>query len=401
MKTSKLINRLFSVLLSSFFVFATIFLFLCCGQGDDISLSDEKQTKEEDDKSLTYRMICPKKTLRLIPVKAINTGCNRDYDNYGNGYGTECVLPTENDYDKIRNVRTYDDNVDEDDHVYYPIDLDPCTGLPPSIVKDKLKVKLAQGERGSASFVIRSDYLLRNVTVRPQARSFVDTDVRWVKAMYRRWLPTTHDVLHPQILLKDDGLVTVVDGVENDDLCEQINGKSECYNKLRVAAVSNNLKNTYVDTKKYKYYDISSEKACVYDNWVGPGYNKDPGNCLPKYAVFKDSDESKPLTKLAKQHNKQVWLTVHVDEDTAPGTYSQRIYVSGKRYNRRGRPRWLQIRDYITLEIKVLPFPLEKPVLDYSIYYHADLYTEHTDDTEDTEYTVTNEIKYNILRHES
>lgn len=66
---------------------------------------------------------------------------------------------------------------------------------------------------------------------------------------------------------------------------------------------------------------------------------------------------------------RQFWLTVHVPENAAPGTYRTTVRVIPAH-----SPALI-----LQLEVEVYPFKLTKPILEYSIYYPAWLESHHPD----------------------
>ena len=75
-----------------------------------------------------------------------------------------------------------------------------------------------------------------------------------------------------------------------------------------------------------------------------------------------DSASLQPLD-MAAGFTKQVWLTVHVPEDAQPGQYTGKITVTAE-----GQP-----TRTLELQVRVLPFTLEPPMLHYGIWVSSEL----------------------------
>ena len=78
-----------------------------------------------------------------------------------------------------------------------------------------------------------------------------------------------------------------------------------------------------------------------------------------------DSPTLQPL-RLPAGFTKQVWLTLHVPDDAQPGDYEATVSVTAKGHE----PRLLNLR------VRVLPFALEPPRLDYGLYVNAEMRSE-------------------------
>ena len=88
-----------------------------------------------------------------------------------------------------------------------------------------------------------------------------------------------------------------------------------------------------------------------------------PGELPPmKTEELADSDNLQPLN-LAAGFTKQVWLTVHVPEDAQPGPYAGKITITAD-----GQP-----TRTLGLQVHVLPFTLEHPMLDYGLCITSEL----------------------------
>jgi len=81
---------------------------------------------------------------------------------------------------------------------------------------------------------------------------------------------------------------------------------------------------------------------------------------FPQNGFVKDSDKLLPFS-IEKGYNKQIWFTLHIPEDASAGKYSGSITIT----NDKGMLKTFPI------EVEVLPFRLNDPVLTYGIYYHG------------------------------
>ena len=80
------------------------------------------------------------------------------------------------------------------------------------------------------------------------------------------------------------------------------------------------------------------------------------------YKTIKDAEQLQTFD-IPANSLKQIWVTVHVPENISPGDYEGRIEVTPS-----NAP-----SAQLKLVVKVLPFKLEKPRLEYSVYYHGQL----------------------------
>ena len=81
-------------------------------------------------------------------------------------------------------------------------------------------------------------------------------------------------------------------------------------------------------------------------------------NVVKDFEKFQDANILKPFS-IPKKQNKQIWLTVHIGKDINMGDYTGEIkIVAGAR--RLGT---------LKLVVKVLPFVLPAPMLNYAVYY--------------------------------
>ena len=85
------------------------------------------------------------------------------------------------------------------------------------------------------------------------------------------------------------------------------------------------------------------------------------------YKTIKDAEELQPFDIPAKSL-KQIWVTVHVPEGISPGDYEGTIDVLPSN----------GVSAQLKLVVKVLPFKLEEPRLEYCIYYHGQLTEQRT-----------------------
>jgi len=170
-----------------------------------------------------------------------------------------------------------------------------------------IKVRACRGEYESASFVVTPSAPLEGVRVEvgplagPGGEWPKDAiDVRVVKSVYRRVLGDVRAIV-PTLLVHDEGFLGAAPApTEKDPSAMKIVATGE----LRDAA---ELQPVTIDTRK------------------------------------------------------QFWMTVHVPEDAAPGTFETALRIVPQNAE----------ASKLTLEVEVYPFKLLPPMLEYSIYYPA------------------------------
>ncbi len=190
----------------------------------------------------------------------------------------------------------------------------------------RIAVRACRGEFEPASFVMRSSVDMSGIHVVPSALSGPDkntipasaVDVRIVKCWYQAGSSVLKGTktLVPELLLKDDTLVKV----------DEENG----INYLKVSIEGGD-----------RYIDISS-----------------PGSIVPSNAEVRDSAMLLPFD-VAANTNKQIWLTLHVPDNATPGEYTGSVTLYRENDN----------LGNIEIVLTVLPFELEKPAIEYGIYY--------------------------------
>ncbi len=151
-------------------------------------------------------------------------------------------------------------------------------------------------------------------------------DLRIVKPWYQNGISTigfrkNQRVLVPELLLKDDDLIRVDDEAQR------------------------NLMRSTDDEGNVNYVDISSE---------------DP-DATPDVAP-RDTKELQPF-QISCDTLKQIWITARIPEDASPGEYEGQIRI---------RSAGEAVGD-VDIQIRVLPFRLEPPLLVQSMYYGAKL----------------------------
>jgi len=143
-------------------------------------------------------------------------------------------------------------------------------------------------------------------------------DLRIVKCWYQAGTSVAKGkkVLVPELLLKDDSLVKV-------DETKKMN-----YLKVKI----NNFE---------KYIDITSIDAV-----------------FPVNAEIHDARTLLPFN-ISANTNKQIWLTIHVPDNAESGHYlgNMSLYAGQK------------LLSNMQIDLTILPFDLEKPVIEYGIYY--------------------------------
>lgn len=196
----------------------------------------------------------------------------------------------------------------------------------------KISIKACRGEYEAASFVIRAERPLSDIQLsvtdligvggRKIAADAVD--IKLVKCWYQAGdgtiRKTDERVLLPELLLNDDKLVKVDSDQQRNYLKVMIDDKEQY--------ISNSL----------------------------------PTDKIPDSALIKDADIIQPFD-LDSESNKQIWVTVRVPEDAVTGDYKGRIKIEEAGNS-------LVV---MNLDLKVLPFSLKPPFLEYGIYYRGKL----------------------------
>jgi len=206
----------------------------------------------------------------------------------------------------------------------------------------RIEITATPGEYESATFAIYAVDALEGVELAiSDLRSDANTleagtlDPWVVKCWYQAGLgigDVGERILVPELLLKDASLVRV-------DYAQQ-------RNYVRAEAGSD------------RYIDVS-----------GPD-SSELSALRPK-----DADTLQPLN-IGARRLQQFWLTAHIPDDAAPGTYSGTVTVTAEG----GMSAELPVR------LRVLPFTLDDPALEYSIYYRGRL-------TETGEGSISSEAK--------
>jgi len=206
---------------------------------------------------------------------------------------------------------------------------------------DSIKLRISPGSYVSASVMLNSSgtdactgitatALAATAAGRP-ALAAANIDIRYVKRWYQAgtaWVgiaPTTPRKLVPELLLKDSQLVQIQSAGQRNLLRMTRNGQQE-----------------YVDVSK---------SAQLTD-----------GSLIPTNADFdvRDADTLQPFD--VTKESTQLWLSVSVPANAAPGVYNGAVVL--------GNPQQL-LR--IPMQITVLPFALPPPALEYSIFYRSQL----------------------------
>ena len=212
----------------------------------------------------------------------------------------------------------------------------PDTYPIPALPDQGLNIAACSGEYEPASFVVHARQQINGLQLTPselqgQSSSIPSgaVDIRVVKCWFQAGISiaeTNKRLLTPELLLKDDEMVTV-------DLAAQ-------QNYLRTPGLSG----TYV---------------CISDTTT------DLSGIQPQ-----DAQTLQPVD-IDNDTNKQFWITVHVPDDALPGIYRGTISLTATNAPAAEIP----------IQVQVLPFTLEKPILTYSIYYHGDTWVNYNTPT--------------------
>lgn len=198
-------------------------------------------------------------------------------------------------------------------------------------ISNKLTITACSGEYEPATFTVRARQDIKKLKVTATdlkngqhiiPPSAVDIYVVkcWFQSGVQIW-ETNQRILTPELLLKDEKLIKV--DLENKQ------------NYLRT-----------VEAEGEERYILISDKNSAGLKDIKP----------------KDAETLQPVD-IKAETNKQFWIRVHVPEDAEDGKYEGKIKL-----NAANSP-----PTELTLELRVLPFTLEKPSLRYSIYYRGKL----------------------------
>jgi hypothetical protein len=245
------------------------------------------------------------------------------------------------DYRELKNLYESLDfigNTSEDIFTIYPWEptggtkLLPDTYPVPAKTENRLSVSACPGEFEPASFVIRAHEELNSVKLQASdlhdgkghtiSKSLIELHAVacWYQAGAGQITKTNRRDLVPELLLKDYSLVKVDTGNKKNWLRVSIQGEEH-------------------------YIDISEPEAY-----------------FPREAVVEDATVIQPFS-LKPDTNLQIWVTIHILRNTIPGRYTGNILIEAP--GKKTFP--------LTLEVDVLPIHLQKPDLEYAIYYRGKL----------------------------
>jgi len=211
-----------------------------------------------------------------------------------------------------------------------------------------LSVTACPMEYESVSFVISAKTGIQNLLsvssdlVKGGDRiSSSNVDIKIVKSWYQGGISGKLDYtllwggpqrnLMPELLLHDSALV-IVDSANKTNYLRIREGNEE------------------------RYIDISRENGdpSKYDPLAG----QETDLTMPGNVTFDDSATLQPVNIPAGE-NQQFWVTVYVPPDTPPGLYDGSITIHAAN----------TIPEAIPFQVNVLPFTLDKPMLEYGLYY--------------------------------
>ena len=101
---------------------------------------------------------------------------------------------------------------------------------------------------------------------------------------------------------------------------------------------------------------------------------------FPANAQIHDAQTLQPFS-LAANENKQIWLTVHVPENTPAGDYRGNIAITA--------PNEQPV--ILNFKVTVLPFDLEPAPLEYAMFYRGIIPADYNDEIQKT--GITSEFK--------
>jgi len=212
----------------------------------------------------------------------------------------------------------------------------PTTAMSSDYVSNQVSIVACRGEYEPATFVVQANEAITSLAVEatdlagPSGSILsTDVDIRVVKCWYVAGTTMPYrgtKTLVPELLLKDDTLVKVENG--------------ENYVKLT--------------TGEYVWISDPTATSTQY-----PTIESMP---------IKDSPTLLPVD-IPAGTNKQFWVTVHVPESTAAGTYVGNINLSTTASG---------LMAQMSLELQVLPFDLLPSMMTYSTHYGCVLKSQGT-----------------------
>lgn len=224
--------------------------------------------------------------------------------------------------------------------------------IPTGAADNVLRVVVTPGEYEPASFVIHANRQVGKLRLvcadlrnGKQTLSARNIDLKIVKSWYQGCVSSSihytfcpggpKRILMPELLLHDSALIKVITETKT--------------NYLRIK-----------ERGKEKYIDISRETGDPIK--YNPKGGSDTDFTMPKYVIFDDTATLQPVTIPAGE-NQQFWVTVYIPPDTPPGIYQGNINITADNIP----------PETIPVSVNVLPFTLDKPLLEYALYYRGQL----------------------------
>ena len=209
----------------------------------------------------------------------------------------------------------------------------PFNYIIPAAPSNNISITASRNQFESASFIITAQKDLSGIQINipnlydAQGNTLPADAInaRLVKVWYQPdtggydiGYTTANYQLTPELLLKDDTLVKV-------DYVNRIN-----YLKVTINGVE-------------QYIDISN-----------------PSAIFPSNAQIRDASSLLPFALKANE-NKQIWLTIHIPDNTPAGDYYGDITITAPS----------EIPVIMNFGVTVVPFDLEPPPLEYGLYYRG------------------------------
>jgi hypothetical protein len=207
----------------------------------------------------------------------------------------------------------------------------PNTPLPSNLISSTIEVNACRGEYEPASFILKAFKPLNKLKItitdlkgENSALPADIVDIRVVKCWYQAGLKiydVNKRVLTPELLLKDDHLVRVDDSNKNNYLYQTS------------------------QPGETPYILISGDNSI------------DLSNLKPEDAVT-----LQPVD-IEAGYNKQFWITIRVPDHAPSGSYKGKLLLTADNIPPKE----------MSLNLRVLPFELEKSILQYGLYYRGKL----------------------------
>ena len=196
---------------------------------------------------------------------------------------------------------------------------------------DKLNISISQGEKKSTSLILRAFKDFDSISIstsdlRSDNNDVITSDsidIKLIKEWYQSNVSTSKTLLS-ELLVYDDHLL-IIDKAKQTNKLRGINDK----------------------TFDLKYFDMESRQ-----------------NNIPSNFIVSDAARLQPFA-MPSYSNRQLWIAFKVTGNKPSGSYFGNLLIQADKSKFR-----------IPITLTVLPIKLEKPILDYTIYYRGRLHNK-------------------------